>query len=173
MQNSSLAASLRKPFGVSDATLLDNSFIDDTIANEQWRELGPQAVLYTAVLIYKYWQEVNQAVPCTNATCHEFSGTITDVYTYNKSRPPIPIDSVRVGDTVVGQYTFDPKRTVKGFQAKTAPDYYFPLNGDSGTFTLATNSFAFSLQPRQPPLHIGICRYVRLSDKTDSLIVSA
>ena len=39
----------------------------------QWSELGPQAVYYTASLIYKYFKDVGGRLPCSN--CYQFTGT--------------------------------------------------------------------------------------------------
>lgn len=110
---------------------LTGATITEEIANEQWGELGPEAVLYTASLIYKFYEEVEKKLPCGPMTCVEIEGVIGP-----PSSPSTPnyFDWVKENDTVSIHFLAD----VTASQ-KITPVFLIP-----GTLELQLGSRRFS-----------------------------
>lgn len=110
---------------------LTGATITEEIANEQWKELGPEAVLYSASLIYKFYEEVDKKLPCGPMTCVEIAGVIGPP---TSPSTPNHFDWVKENDPVSIHFLAD----VTASQ-KITPVFFIP-----GTLELQLGSRRFS-----------------------------
>jgi hypothetical protein len=128
--------------------VLSRAKIDDVVADAQWNELGPQAVLYTASLIYHYYNEVNGMLPCGSTQCFEVTGTVT------RASPSVPgLESVQVGDPVVLHLLVD---TSSGIEKDNVVNGF----GSNGPIQAVVKDFSFSAPPNTAELDIGSLVFV-------------
>jgi hypothetical protein len=91
------SARIAAALDLSNETVLRRGTVDRTIADRQWERLGPQAVLYTASMIYRFYKDVDRKVPCQILTCVEIEGVIGP-----PTAPSNPnyLDFIKEGDVV-------------------------------------------------------------------------
>lgn len=111
---------------------LSGGTIDAEVANEQWDELSPVVVKYTASLIYVYWKAVQQLTPCESrgdarVTCLSFSAEVTRVGGTTTNEV---FQQVKVKDRLSGSYVFRPDFAFKYYwQYPSAGASYVPSPG--------------------------------------------
>jgi hypothetical protein len=135
-------------FGFGPEDILRRGTIDDFIATEQWKELGPQAVLYTASLIYHFYKEIGKQTPCepSQVSCVEAAGEIAFIRP-GFSDPYLP--GVKEGDQVTFRFSVNPKTAV-------VTKYDFP--------TVFIRSYIMARLPNKASLQIGPLRFIQRND---------
>lgn len=113
-----------------DFAQLDASIDYNVMPGEQWKELGPQAVNYTASLIYRYFKDIGGKVPCSG--CYDFSGVFTS--------DPVLGNApwMAKGTAFNGRITFDASKSRnvidQPFPGSNNPTsrYFFPADSGGG-----------------------------------------